>query len=67
MIEPLRWYAQELFPTGFEHIPLWTVYADWGWGTDDADRSALRATVQHVRGQGRLRPAQALRAPLAHV
>ncbi|GAA0297061.1 metallophosphoesterase [Sphingomonas oligophenolica] len=18
------------------HIPLWTVYADWGWGTDDA-------------------------------
>ncbi|THD62703.1 metallophosphoesterase [Phenylobacterium sp.] len=20
----------------FAHIPLWTVYADWGWGTDDA-------------------------------
>ncbi|HEY2358503.1 MAG TPA: metallophosphoesterase [Phenylobacterium sp.] len=20
----------------FTHIPLWTVYADWGWGTDDA-------------------------------
>ena len=20
----------------FVHIPLWTVYADWGWGTDDA-------------------------------
>ncbi len=19
----------------FAHIPLWTVYADWGWGTDD--------------------------------
>jgi Icc protein len=19
----------------FVHIPLWTVYADWGWGTDD--------------------------------
>jgi 3',5'-cyclic AMP phosphodiesterase CpdA len=19
----------------FTHIPLWTVYADWGWGTDD--------------------------------
>jgi Icc protein len=20
----------------FGHIPLWTVYADWGWGTDDS-------------------------------
>jgi 3',5'-cyclic-AMP phosphodiesterase len=20
----------------FAHIPLWTVYAEWGWGTDDA-------------------------------
>ncbi len=20
----------------FAHVPLWTVYADWGWGTDDA-------------------------------
>ncbi|MDH7796718.1 MULTISPECIES: metallophosphoesterase [unclassified Beijerinckia] len=20
----------------FAHIPLWTVYTDWGWGTDDA-------------------------------
>ena len=20
----------------FAHIPLWTIYADWGWGTDDA-------------------------------
>ncbi len=20
----------------FAHIPLWTVFADWGWGTDDA-------------------------------
>src|SRR6202020_3656095 len=19
----------------FAHIPLWTVYPDWGWGTDD--------------------------------
>lgn len=25
----------------FAHIPLWTVYADWGWGTDDASE-ALR-------------------------
>jgi hypothetical protein len=20
----------------FAHIPLWSVYPDWGWGTDDA-------------------------------
>jgi hypothetical protein len=20
----------------FAHMPLWTVYAEWGWGTDDA-------------------------------
>ena len=20
----------------FAHIPLWTIYADWGWGTDDS-------------------------------
>ena len=20
----------------FTHIPLWTIYADWGWGTDDS-------------------------------
>ena len=20
----------------FTHIPMWTVYADWGWGTDDS-------------------------------
>ena len=23
----------------FAHIPLWTVYADWGWGTEDAARA----------------------------
>lgn len=25
----------------FAHIPLWTVYSDWGWGTDDSAQ-ALR-------------------------
>jgi hypothetical protein len=20
----------------FAHVPLWTVYPDWGWGTDDS-------------------------------
>ncbi|MDP9159103.1 MAG: metallophosphoesterase [Acidobacteriota bacterium] len=23
----------------FAHIPLWTVYADWGWGTDDSEQA----------------------------
>jgi plastocyanin len=23
----------------FAHVPLWTVYPDWGWGTDDAEQA----------------------------
>jgi hypothetical protein len=23
----------------FAHIPLWTVYPEWGWGTDDSTRA----------------------------
>jgi 3',5'-cyclic AMP phosphodiesterase CpdA len=23
----------------FAHVPLWTVYAEWGWGTDDAQQA----------------------------
>jgi 3',5'-cyclic-AMP phosphodiesterase len=23
----------------FAHVPLWTVYAAWGWGTDDAEQA----------------------------
>jgi hypothetical protein len=23
----------------FAHIPLWTIYKDWGWGTDDAEQA----------------------------
>ncbi|HLG85959.1 MAG TPA: metallophosphoesterase [Alphaproteobacteria bacterium] len=40
--EQLAWLADDLRdkPAStpivvFAHIPLWTVYADWGWGTDD--------------------------------
>ena len=25
----------------FAHIPLWTVYEKWGWGTDDGARARL--------------------------
>ena len=41
--EQLKWLRADLDarPSStpivvFAHIPLWTVYADWGWGTDDA-------------------------------
>src|SRR5438045_6295559 len=41
--EQLKWLAADLAarPSStpivvFAHIPLWTVYADWGWGTDDS-------------------------------
>src|SRR5438876_10781123 len=23
----------------FAHIPLWTIYLDWGWGTDDSEQA----------------------------
>ena len=42
--EQLGWLAKDLqkLPVStpivvFTHIPLWTVYAPWGWGTDDAE------------------------------
>jgi hypothetical protein len=41
--EQLAWLQADLKPLSastpvvvFTHIPLWMVYADWGWGTDDA-------------------------------
>ena len=41
--EQLKWLAVDLAGRSsstpivvFAHIPLWTVYADWGWGTDDS-------------------------------
>ncbi len=40
--EQLAWLADDIKDKSnstpivvFAHIPLWTVYADWGWGTDD--------------------------------
>jgi len=26
----------------FAHMPLWTIYAPWGWGTGDADRAMAK-------------------------
>ncbi|MDI3307092.1 MAG: metallophosphoesterase [Acetobacteraceae bacterium] len=41
--EQLAWLEQDLRGRAasqpivvFAHIPLWTVYQDWGWGTEDA-------------------------------
>ncbi len=40
--EQLEWLEKDLKSRGdstpivvFAHVPLWTVYPDWGWGTDD--------------------------------
>ncbi len=49
--EQLKWLAADLKPLSaskpivvFAHMPLWTIYQPWGWGTGDADAavSALR-------------------------
>ena len=41
----LEWLAKDLKKVSsstpivvFAHVPLWTVYPDWGWGTDDGAR-----------------------------
>ena len=41
--EQLEWLESDLKSRSastpivvFAHIPLWTIYADWGWGTDDS-------------------------------
>jgi 3',5'-cyclic AMP phosphodiesterase CpdA len=31
----------------FAHIPLWTVYPEWGWGTEDGGRA-----LEYVKGFG---------------
>jgi 3',5'-cyclic AMP phosphodiesterase CpdA len=44
--EQLAWLADDLNGKSasmpivvFAHIPLWTVYPDWGWGTEDSGRA----------------------------
>ena len=44
--EQLRWLADDLAGRSastpivvFAHIPLWTVYEQWGWGTEDGARA----------------------------
>jgi len=42
--EQITWLQKDLAPLSsstpvvlFAHVPLWTVYPDWGWGTDDSE------------------------------
>ncbi len=44
--DQLEWLEKDLAPLSastpivvFAHIPLWTVYEQWGWGTTDAQRA----------------------------
>lgn len=46
--EQLEWFENDLKDRSsstpivvFAHVPLWTIYPKWGWGTDDSER-ALR-------------------------
>ncbi|HEY2712758.1 MAG TPA: metallophosphoesterase [Chthoniobacterales bacterium] len=45
-MEQLDWLRKDLAPLAastpivvFAHIPLWAVYPQWGWGTDDAEQA----------------------------
>jgi len=44
--DQLAWLEQDLKARGsstpivvFAHMPMWTIYEPWGWGTGDADRA----------------------------
>src|SRR5437667_4975607 len=44
--EQLEWFEDDLKGRSastpivlFAHIPLWTIYPEWGWGTDDSEQA----------------------------
>ena len=52
--EQLDWLASDLQGLSastpivlFAHIPLWTIYPEWGWGTDDSEQA-----LSHVKRFG---------------
>ena len=52
--DQVAWLARDLTGVAsstpvvvFAHIPLWTLYAEWGWGTDDAAKA-----LAHLRRFG---------------
>ena len=40
----------------FAHVPLWTVYPEWGWGTDDG-----------ARALGLMKPSGSVMVPNGHI
>src|SRR5262249_43953099 len=62
----------------FAHVPLWTVYPEWGWGTEDAERALglvkrfgsvtvlnghIHQIMQEVEGQISFHPAMSTAFP----
>lgn len=44
--DQIRWLKLDVAPLSsstpivlFAHVPLWTVYPEWGWGTDDSEQA----------------------------
>jgi hypothetical protein len=84
--EQLAWLKQDLAHVSHStpivvlaHIPLWTVYAQWGWGTADADQALallrpfgsvtvlnghIHQVLQKVEGHVALHTAMSLAYPL---
>jgi 3',5'-cyclic-AMP phosphodiesterase len=84
--EQLAWLKQDLAHVSrsmpivvLAHIPLWTIYAQWGWGTADADQALallrpfgsvtvlnghIHQVLQKVEGNVALHTAMSLAYPL---
>jgi len=84
--EQLAWLKQDLAGVAHStpivvlaHIPMWTVYAQWGWGTADADQALallkpygsvtvlnghIHQVLQKVEGNVALHTAMSLAYPL---
>ena len=52
--EQLQWLQDDLGPLGastpvvvFAHVPLWTIYPQWGWGTEDSAQA-----LEHLKRFG---------------
>ena len=41
MADDLKGKSAEMPIVVFAHIPLWTVYEKWGWGTADPTRARM--------------------------
>lgn len=86
--EQLEWLEDDLAGRSpetpvvvFAHVPLWTVYPDWGWGTEDAAQALgylkrfgsvtvlnghIHQTMQKVEGNVTFHTANSLAFPQPH-